>query len=442
MSEADMLKKRIQALEDRLTQRADDQVFQSVLARVSGVEEEMERSREEFSQEIKRAYSSSTPLWSSYQQVQKKVQEQDDQLHQLSTGLAEANAALKRLDDRQLELQDADISLEERIENIVESMEEDNYHPMLPKGKRTVTRRRSTSDSRRPVLPFGSDVLDPFVPLRVATGTPASQPSEAGEAQVQHPDAASESTAPQFPTTGMPFRAGSESATTGLWTVHISLMPHTTVPMPFERNTNAYQRCLSRGLHQVVPVRGPTADAFVAAVNKAFGDLLKGRPWMPLEARLCDAEQLQGLPMLRQLDPNLVESSYTSEFLRTNCAVCDANGVMDSLYITMREPHVLSWHALRQSPVVVDGLEDSWKFDPLLDNDGDTSNEDTNRPAAGHLMSSLKRPASEMAESTASTSSLASSSSSSDSVRPRTKRACPPTRNAMLDTRRAGLGTA
>ncbi len=92
-------------------------------------------------------------------------------------------------------------------------------------------------------------------------------------------------------------------------------------PFPFERDTNAYKRCLSRGLHQMVAISGPSADAFVSTVTATFGSLLQGRPWMPLQAESCTAEQLAGLPMLRQLDPSLLHGRYDVDFLREHCAV-------------------------------------------------------------------------------------------------------------------------
>jgi hypothetical protein len=219
--------------------------------------------------------------------------------------------------------------------------------------------------------------------------------------------------------------------------------------MPFERNTNAYQRCLSRGLHQVVPIRGPSAEAFTVAVNKAFGSLLRDRPWMPLQAELCNAGQLQGLPMLRQLEPHLVDAEYDAEFLRKNCAVCDANGMMESLYITMREPHALSWHAVRRAPVFTEGLEESWEYDPLLDNDpydSDIAVDDDNRPAAGDIVPafpSLKRTASEMQRSS-SFGSATTATGTGEGILSRSKRTCPqPAKTgSIVGLRRPGVGTA
>lgn len=157
--------------------------------------------------------------------------------------------------------------------------------------------------------------------------------------------------------------------TTEPWTVHISLLPDASRPFPFERDTIAYRRCLSRGLHRMVVVSGPDADAFTSIVSKTFGHLLQGRPWMPLQAKLCAAEQLTGLPMLRPLEPRLQSHRFDHEFLRNHCAVCDPRGKVESLYLAPRAG-TLSWPILKDAPVYIGGLEASWAYDPALDQPG------------------------------------------------------------------------
>jgi hypothetical protein len=259
--------------------------------------------------------------------------------------------------------------------------------------------------------------------------------------------------------------------------VHISLLPHAYVPMPFERNTNAYQRCLARGLHRMVAVQGRDALSFRAAVEMAFGSFLRGREWMPLQAKLCDAETLQGLPMLRLLDDGVLARAaelneggggglYDHAFLSRHCAVVDANGVIDSLYIAMRR-HTISWHTLRHSPVFMDGLEACWAYDALLDKDpfDGMAVDDEERPAAGDITSALpvaaaaglKRPLTEMSRSnsfsSASAAPLSAGAASASSAgnngpepeeQGRVKRSCPapPPQGAIVELRRRDIKTA
>lgn len=143
----------------------------------------------------------------------------------------------------------------------------------------------------------------------------------------------------------------------------------------------------------MVTVNGPSSEAFASAVSQAFGPLLQNRPWAPLQAKHCDAENLQGLPMLRPLGPELLGSKYDLEFLRTHCAVLDTDGNVDSLYIAMRHS-TLSWNDLRTSPVVLPDLEASWEHDPMLDADipfaSDENNAEYNSPVC--LLSCFRCP--------------------------------------------------
>jgi hypothetical protein len=144
--------------------------------------------------------------------------------------------------------------------------------------------------------------------------------------------------------------------------------------------------------------------------------------------------------MLRQLEPALVESTWDFDFLRRHCAVCDPRGKIDSLYIAMRH-HTLSWHSLRRAPVYMEGLEESWAPDPLLDldntfGDGDEM-DDGYRPAAGDIVSipTLKRAASSISRS----NSFGSAAATADGEASRVKRTrpLPPT-----SVRAAGVETA
>ncbi|KAM7223446.1 hypothetical protein V8F06_001323 [Rhypophila decipiens] len=448
--ELELLRKRIQQLEDHLSKGNED-VLDGVVARLNEVEEHVEKSREEFTEQIKGTYRNVSISWRSIEQVERKGQQHDEQLRQIYDKLSDHDQKIQRLQAAQMELQDADLSLEERIENLTETIEEQEEEAYLARTRAQRPRRRSTSDTSRPNLPLGplgvrGAPLDEYpCPRR----SPTTRPKVPGRGEGFAADGT------LVPLILKPLPASARS--TGAWTVHISLLPHALVPMPFERNTNAYQRCLSRGLHQVVVVNGPDAQSFTTAVEKAFGSILKGRAWMPLQAKLCDAESLQGLPMLRQLDPQLVDCEYDQEFLRKHAAVCDAGGMIDSLYIAMRR-HTISWHMLKHAPVFMHGLEKAWEYDALLDAadiyTGNGTVDDGERPAAGAIttalpVSSLKRPINEVSRS----NSFGSASAPSlDNDGPRcSKRPCPVSApatstgtgaGAIVEMRRRGVETA
>lgn len=444
----ELLQRRIQFLEEQAAQghagglvtrlsdvEHDLEQTRGIVSRLTDVEETLEKSREEFSEQIKGAYRNLSISWKSIEQLERKTQHQDEQLREVCERLKANDEQLGRLHAGQLELRDADISLEERIENIAETVEEledsqdardaqEDDHLARLNQRQGRPRRRSTSDTSRPNVPLG--------PLGGGVN-PSDNRGHSQVGQSQHVQGYGEGSALDGTLTSHLTKTPPLSArSTGAWTVHISLLPHARVPMPFERNTNAYQRCLSRGLHQMVAVHGRDAASFSKAIEKAFGMFLRGRPWMPLQAKLCDAEPLQGLPMLRQLEASLVDSNYDHDFLRKNCAVCDSSGMIDSLYIAMRHD-TISWHTLRHAPVFMEGLEAAWAYDPMLDTDpfdGDMAVDDRERPAAGEITtvlpslapsSSLKRSRAEMSRS----NSFGAAAPPIDGEATRVKRTCP-----------------
>ncbi|KAF3760236.1 hypothetical protein M406DRAFT_95762 [Cryphonectria parasitica EP155] len=355
-----LLRQRVRQLEELLLKGSDKE--NEVIQRVSELEGVVETRTEEMSQEIKKTYGNINRAWHSIEELERRTGEHDHRFRGVGGHLKNVDDELHLLRGRQCELNDAELNLEERFLELVESIED---------GLEDTSRRASSGASQRRALP-------PVV----------SAPS-----------------APARPSSVQQSRPVTSAASEELWTVHVSLLPSNSLPFPFERHTNAYKRCLSRGLHQMVAVNGTSSDAFVSAVSQAFSRLLKNRPWVPLQAKLCDAESLQGLPMLRPLDPMLVGSGYDVDFLRSHCAVLDTHGKIDSLYIAMQHS-TLSWHALRHSPIFLPGLEASWEHDPMLDVnapfDDDENVDDSHRPSAGDLVGvlpNLKRAASEISRS-------------------------------------------
>lgn len=381
--ELELLRQRVQQLEELLARGSEKE--NEMVRRVSELEGVLESRIEEIGQEIRKTYGNLNRAWHSIGGLEKRSVGHEHKFQDVDAHLKNVDQELRRLHERQCELSDADISLEEQLLELTESMEEPvettptargrQRHASIPDPTPALSRspgatnRKQRPSSRRSMIP--TTVTTPILPVRPHPAPPRS----------------------------------ANSATSALWTVHISLLPSISLPFPFERDTNAYKRCLSRGLHQVVAVNGTSSEAFVSAVSKAFGSLLRGRAWVPLQAKLCDAETLQGLPMLRPLGPSLMDSRFDMDFLGTHCAVLDIHGTIDSLYIAMCRDS-LSWHALRRSPVYLQGLEASWEYDPMLDlNDpfeDDETVDESNRPSAGDLVGSLpslKRAASEISRS-------------------------------------------
>ncbi|KUI71654.1 hypothetical protein VM1G_06654 [Cytospora mali] len=380
--ELELLRQRVQQLEELLARGSDKE--NEMIRRVSELEGVVESRTEEIGQEIRKTYGNLNRAWHSIGGLERRSETYELRFQGVGAHLKNVDHELRRLHQRQCELSDADLSLEEQLLELTESIEETDEStptrgrqrhksmsastPVMSRSPEVTNRQRRLS-SQRCMIP--ATVTTPIMSVRPHPASPKS----------------------------------AKSASSELWTVHISLLPSSSLPFPFERDTNAYKRCLSRGLHQVVAVNGTSSEAFVTAVSRAFCSLLRGRTWMPLQAKLCDAETLQGLPMLRPMDPCLLDSKFDVEFLRAHCAVLDIHGNIDSLYIAMRQSS-LSWHALRRSPMFLQGLEASWEYDPMLDSndpfEDDENIDESDRPSAGDLVGSLpnlKRAASEISRS-------------------------------------------
>lgn len=425
--ELDLLRQRVQQLEELLVRVSEKD--NEVVQRVSELEGVVETRTEEMGQEIKKTYGNLNRAWNSIGELERRSGEYDRQFQDVGGHLDNVDGELQRLHDRQCELNDADLSLEERFLELAESIEDaDEVAPT--RGRQ---RRNSMSD------PVPTMSRSPEVAVQRRRSSVATPQRSTAPAPVATPITPARSTP-------MPLRAAASaaSAASELWTVHVSLLPSISLPFPFERHTNAYKRCLSRGLHQMVAVNGTSSHAFTSAVSQAFNSLVKGRSWVPLQAKLCDAETLQGLPMLRPLDPALVNSQYDVDFLRTHCAVLDIHGKIDSLYIVMQHS-TLSWHALRRSPVFLPGLEASWEHDPMLDArdpfEDDENVDERDRPSAGDLVGSipnLKRAASEISRSSSFGASTATDGPERPPKVPRTP--CPLPN--LHEVRRQRIGTA
>ncbi|KAJ3514210.1 hypothetical protein NM208_g15086 [Fusarium decemcellulare] len=347
-AEIDAIKQRVRVLEDSLD-RDDHDRLSGVIARISELEETVEKNREEADTELKGSYRNASAAWQLVDQLQQQMKTLEETVKSQTEQMVKTGREVEDLRNRQLELLDSDEILEERIEKL---------------------------ESAEPLLSPPQDADPTDTPLDDLNLSPTTTSSFQ-----RPPNPPQASTTFRSPPLG-PLRP---------WTVHVSLMPSKEQPFPFEKDTTSYKRCLSRGLHRMIAVEGDDVQSLTNAVSRAFQSLLKGRPWMP-----C-----------RQSYPRLVHGEYDRAFLRQHCAVLDVGGKMDSLYIAM-EHDTLSWNFLKRSPVYLEGLESAWEYDPVLDqkDDQDPSLRDhygeeggDESPPAGNIVGAftgLKRSMSEV----------------------------------------------
>jgi len=360
------LKEKISRLEERLEQ----QTFANELVeRIGRLEESVDKNKGDGDTEMKNMYRNVGGLWHSIGQMQKKSTYYDDRIEGLED-------SVQRMQNSLINIDDASMKLEDRVECL--------ERESMPSTHITSRRRKAST----PPGPSFEDIE--YYPSKLEasdsdSGIPCSVESPCSSRLPLHIATTEE------PSHIQDFRQRVSSVGSGsqAWTVHVSLLPTPAQPFPFEKDTAAYKRCLSRGLHRVVAIPDSDHHSFVKAVSDAFSEILRGRSWNPLVAKLCDAKTLRGLPMLRQLDAKLIDSNYNVEFLQENCAVIDESGKILDLYIAMQHD-TISWPELKEVSQYMDGLEAAWTFDPYLDglldeSEGVTPN--SGRPAAGDILS-------------------------------------------------------
>ena len=371
--EMDYLLKKVQQLQDQLD-RERYGGRGGMIDRIGYLEETCETTKRENDVEFRNIHQRNKGLFETLLVADKKLNLYDDKLDSVADSVHHHKARIEELDD-------ANMRIEDRLEIL------ERAHHDIPFSRR---RKASTPPSA---------IMFPGSPRT----SEACHSTFSVETRIPHRFLSTEDTATveKFRERVASVGSGSQS-----WTVHISLLPSSVQPFPFEKDTVAYKRCLSRGLHQVIVIPDVDSESVNTAIHMAFADMLRGRMWEPLCARICDAPSLCGLPMLRRMDQDLIGMDYDADFLRRNCAVCDEAGKILDLYIAMPED-TISWEDLKVLKQFKEGLEEAWIYDALLDGperEGsqeliDGTSEKRPRPAAGDILpwpSSLKRAASEI----------------------------------------------
>lgn len=306
--EIETLKFKIQNLEKLLEREVDAK--NTLVGRVSTLEDHSETSTTTAESDLKTAFRGIEGLWEHFGMLERrtgmldrKAKSQDERIDAIADRTYGNSQDIRHLQKRMVEVDDASMVLEER--------------------------------------------LDDIAPISKRGGSPLSGPGSHRHTLSRRP------------------RSMQRSYAHREWTVHISLMPSASQPFPFEKDTIPYKRVLSRGLHRIVTIPGDDSRSFVDAITKEFASLLKGRQWMPLVAKICDAEHLSGLPMLKKLSVDLIDTRlYNFDFLRENCATLDLNGNILDLYIAMCSDE-FTWSEIHSAPIHQPNLEGSWEPDAV-----------------------------------------------------------------------------
>ncbi|KAI9646095.1 hypothetical protein NHQ30_005535 [Ciborinia camelliae] len=340
--EVDALRLRISTLEEELDR--ERRIGRGGLFdRLIRLEELVEKGNLEREVEIRSVHRGISGLWQNVDLLNKRTPYYDDRIE----GLVDD---VHRIHARMIEVDDASMRVEDKVDAL------ENISTRIPTTPKRPTRRKASTP--------------PATNMEVAIqdSTKSWQGGVLG-GDLRMPINGYTS-GQEFPERDL----SGDRCGTNSWTVHISLMPTSSQPFPFEKDTAAYKRCLSRGLHRKIVVSDTNGDSFKKAVNSAFEPVLRGRPWQPLVAKICSVGNLRNLPMLRQLDTQLsiliqneqIFSDYDVEFLKKHCAVLDGCGRIEDLYIAMLED-TIPWVELREVEPFLPGLESAWSHDTYLD---------------------------------------------------------------------------
>jgi hypothetical protein len=332
-----------------------------LVERLSQLEELMDNRKTETDGDIKNLYRGIGGLWQNVGALNKRTPYYEDHIE----GLVDD---VQRIRNRLVEIDDASMRVEERVEALENSSSVPAFS--TPSRRRKASTPPSVQLDPLTDIKSGETITESRIPLRIVT---TEEPPHIKSFRK---------------------RVSSVGSGSQAWTVHVSLLPNVSQPFPFEKDTAAYKRCLSRGLHRVIAIPDTDSHSFVTTVSENFAEILRGRPWQPLVAKICDAKNLRGLPMLRQLDDWLIGSDYNYDFLQDYCAVTDDGGKILDLYIAMSEDSI-SWDDLKNVTPFLDGLEASWMYDsyldgPYIETDGHgqdcSPSASEKRPAAGDIL--------------------------------------------------------
>lgn len=218
--ELDTLRRKVDMLEAQLERGRLDGSDGGLVDRLGRLEDLVEKTKGESEQEMKNVYRGISGLWQNVGVLNKRTPYYDDHIE----GLVDD---VQRMRNRLIDIDDASMRVEDRVEALEKSSP----------GTLGVSRRRKAST---PPSTRVDDSADESIRSdRTETSFHSRYPF--------HPATAEISIIQSFRE-----RVSSVGSGTGsqAWTVHVSLLPTSSQPFPFEKDTAAYQRCLSRGKSQ------------------------------------------------------------------------------------------------------------------------------------------------------------------------------------------------
>ncbi|KAK3078526.1 hypothetical protein LTS18_007288, partial [Coniosporium uncinatum] len=104
------------------------------------------------------------------------------------------------------------------------------------------------------------------------------------------------------------------------WNVRVILVLAKSQRNAFPFNSTAFQRCKTRNLNQKIDLTDHRAETFIAAVEKAFSNIIRGRSWMPLVCLNSDS-----MALTQHNLENRKRGKWDHDFLESQCIAADKN---------------------------------------------------------------------------------------------------------------------
>jgi hypothetical protein len=186
--------------------------------RVAKLEEQVDNTKADVDAEFRRLNQAISGVYYHIGLLNKRAPYYEDHIDALHDDV-------QRLDGRIIDLDDASMSVEDRIDTLEKCV------PITP----VLSRRRKASTPPSPST-------DEFTEGSIQWDEESVATSRIPRSPLRHVRAEEASIIQSFRERVSSVGSGSQA-----WTVHISLLPSSSQPFPFEKDTAAYKRCLSRG---------------------------------------------------------------------------------------------------------------------------------------------------------------------------------------------------
>lgn len=224
-NELEALKKKVDMLEAELG-REKHAARAELIGRIGRLEETVDIQKAEHDADLRNVQRGMSGLWQHVGVLEKKTPFYDDNIEELVDDVQRLRDDYQKMDARVIEVDDATMRTEDRV---------DALEKTAVNGP-AISRRRKAST---PPSPGFDDDVDESI-----KSEDEMTPSQAGD---RFPRTFVLADADALHIQSFRQRVSSVGSDAQSWTVHVSLLPSSSQPFPFEKDTAAYKRCLSRG---------------------------------------------------------------------------------------------------------------------------------------------------------------------------------------------------